>query len=308
VTVTPNGLVVTHDPTVATLHEHNVGWRTGLDYAPTQNVLFYGNVSQGYKAGAFPLIAGTSSIENRPVTQEKVLAYEIGGKATLLDRTLQLNGALFYYDYTNKQIQGRILDPLGIFGALDALVNVPRSRIEGAELQLTYQPLRGLTLNAAASYIDSKVTSNFMNYDPLANEINFKGLEFPYTPKISAVASTQYEWPVGGDLDAFAGGNFTYTGNITTAFANPSAVATTPSDPLNAPGKTVPGNIFELPGYGVAGFDVGLASPAHHLRTSLWVRNAFNKFYLTNTSHGTDDIIGYTGMPRTYGISLSYRF
>jgi hypothetical protein len=34
---------------------------------------------------------------------------------------------VFYYDYRNKQVRGKFDDPL--FGALDELVNLPKSRI-----------------------------------------------------------------------------------------------------------------------------------------------------------------------------------
>jgi iron complex outermembrane receptor protein len=244
----------------------------------------------------------------KPATQEKVLAYEIGAKATLLERTLQVNAALFYYDYTDKQIRGRIIDPLGIFGALETDINVPKSRIEGAELQILYQPIPGLVFGSAVTYLESKVTSNFENYDPLANVINFNGLKFPYTPSVSAVSNLHYEKPVGDNLVAFVDGGYNYQSSTTTAFAIPGIVATTPSNPRNQPGATVPGNIFTLPGRGLVDGSVGFSSPTHNWRASLWIRNALDKYYLTNVIRGADTIYGYAGMPRTYGIAASFRF
>jgi hypothetical protein len=62
-----------------------------------------------------------------PVTQESVLAYQAGFKLTALDRKLSLTGAAYYYDYKNKQLRTKIIDP--IFNLIEALANIPRSDI-----------------------------------------------------------------------------------------------------------------------------------------------------------------------------------
>src|SRR3546814_7406606 len=73
----------------------------------------------------------------------------------LFDRKVTLNGGVFYYDYKNKQLRAKIVDPF--FNALDGLVNVPKSRVKGAELELSARVVEGLTVSAAATYIDAKV-------------------------------------------------------------------------------------------------------------------------------------------------------
>src|SRR3546814_3755684 len=44
--------------------------------------------------------------------QESLIAYEAGFKGTLADRTRQVNGAIFHYDYRQKQFLGKVLDPV----------------------------------------------------------------------------------------------------------------------------------------------------------------------------------------------------
>ena len=73
-------------------------------------MLSYANVSKGYKSGSIPAVNSSTSAQIEPVTQESVLAYEVGFKSTLLDDRMRLNGAAFYYDYEDKQLRGRILD------------------------------------------------------------------------------------------------------------------------------------------------------------------------------------------------------
>jgi outer membrane receptor protein involved in Fe transport len=38
------------------------------------------------------------------------------------------------------------------------------------------------------------------------------------------------------------------------------------------------------------------------------VRNATDKHYWTSSLHVNDVLLRYTGMPRTYGVTVTYRF
>src|SRR3546814_6135332 len=79
----------------------------------------------------FPTVPASTTAQFAPVSQESVMAYEIGTKISALDRALQLNAAAFHYIYYDKQVRGLIVDP--IFNQLDQLVNIPKARINGAE-------------------------------------------------------------------------------------------------------------------------------------------------------------------------------
>ena len=92
----------------STLNQNNVAWRAGLNWTGFKDTLLYVNISQGYKGGSYPTVALASQVQTKPVTQEGLLAYEGGFKTPLLNKQLQLNGAGFYYDYSDKQILGAI--------------------------------------------------------------------------------------------------------------------------------------------------------------------------------------------------------
>ncbi|MGD9664811.1 MAG: TonB-dependent receptor, partial [Novosphingobium sp.] len=105
------------------LNEDNVSWRLGVNWDVAPRTLLYANVSRGYKAGSFPTLSvSLNRPQLLPVTQESITAYEVGIK-TRID-TLEFSLAGFYYDYKDKQILGGTADP--VFGALEALVNVPK--------------------------------------------------------------------------------------------------------------------------------------------------------------------------------------
>ena len=130
------------------LDQNNVSWRVGADWTPIPRTLLYATLSKGYKACSFPALTASSFASLSAVTQESLLAYEFGEKSRFAGNLIEVNSALFYYDYTNKQLQASFPDPLGIFGVLNTLVNIPKSKEEGAEFALVLRPLSGLTLNA----------------------------------------------------------------------------------------------------------------------------------------------------------------
>src|SRR3546814_2047278 len=68
-----------------------------------------------------------------------------------------------------KQLRAKIVDPF--FNALDGLVNVPKSRVKGAELELSARVVEGLTVSAAATYIDAKVRHYQGIVGSVANEV-----------------------------------------------------------------------------------------------------------------------------------------
>src|SRR3546814_107081 len=119
------------------------------------DTLVYASLSRGYKAGTFPVVGASLINQFNPVTQESVLSYEAGIKATLFDRLLQLNAAGFYYDYTDKQLRGKILDP--VFGPLEALVTIPTSHVQGIEAQAILRPVRDLVIDTSLTHVRSKI-------------------------------------------------------------------------------------------------------------------------------------------------------
>ncbi len=269
-----------------TLNEHNVSWRAGAEWKPLEHTLLYANVSKGFKAGGFPDLGATAAAQYLPASQESILAYEAGFKTALFSRKVQLNGAVFYYDYHDKQILGRILDPL--FGPLLKLVNVPRSEITGAELQLAWAPAHGLSLSAGASYIDSHVLDNFTNYNSNGVVQDFNNEAFPNTPKWQVVAAADYTRPINDRLNGFVGGNLAYQSRTNSELGDLALLALRP--------------------YTLVDLRAGLESADGAWRVSVWGRNVGNAYYWTAASRDTDTTTRFAGMPATYGVALSYRF
>ena len=240
-----NGLIYAH------LNQNNVAWRAGLNWKPTHDTLLYVNVSQGYKGGSFPTVALASEVQTFPVVQEALLSYEAGFKMELFDHQLQANGAIFYYDYTDKQILGAVADV--VYGALPTLVNVPKSDVKGFELSFVYTPewLHGLTITPSVSYqyseIDKSsrntcvpppaqdpavgssannpglihcVPGDFYNFDAYGQYADFTGEKFPSAPVWQANLDMEYDWKIRDDITAFVGLNYAYVSGTNSFFVN----------------------------------------------------------------------------------------
>jgi iron complex outermembrane receptor protein len=280
------------------LNQSNVPWRIGTDWKITPEDLIYFSVSKGFKQGASPTLGGESYIQFKPVVQEQLLSYEIGFKSAMFDRTLQVDGAVFHYDYKNKQVLGRIIDPTGVFGAIQALVNIPKSAEDGAELSAAWRPIAGLTVNAAATYLDSRVTSSFLNYASYAtgaaDQVNFQGESFPFTPKWSLSYGARYEWGLSDKLSAFLSADSTYQTKTVAAFGAAHADAEGPS--------------LDIKAYGLLNLTAGVESLDQRWRVELWGKNVTNKYYWTSAFYVNDTTVRVTGLPTTYGIAVHYRY
>jgi outer membrane receptor protein involved in Fe transport len=267
------------------LNQNNVSWRAGVNFKLTPAVLLYGNLSKGYKSGSFPLLGLAYEPEAKPVTQESVLSYEAGFKATLA-RTLQLNGAVFYYDYNDKQIRGFGTYP--IFGTLETLLNIPKSHIEGFETNAVWSPLPGLSVSPAITLVKSQIDGDFVNLAADSQVVRYSGEPFPYTPKWSGNTDVEYRRSVATEIDAFIGANASYR-----------------SGTNGSPGEL---NIFRIPGYTLLDVRLGIAAADGKWSASLWGHNITDKYYWQSATRNSDSEVRFAGMPATYGVSVSYRY
>ncbi|WP_077146064.1 TonB-dependent receptor [Sphingopyxis sp. KK2] len=267
------------------LKEDNVSFKAALEYKPAEDVLLYGSVTQGYKSGNFPTVSASSFAQYLPAVQEKLVAYEGGFKTTLANRSLLFNGAIFYYDYTDKQLRGRVVDPF--FGTLARIVNIPKSHVFGAEAQLVWRPVDGLSLSGDVTYLKTKV-DEYVGFDVRGRQFDFAGQPFSFSPKWSYNLGADYNTPIGDDgLSLFVGTSYAYRSSTSVNFG---------IDPR-----------YDIPSYGLLGAKLGVENKDAGWRATLWADNITNKYYITNVNQGgTDTIARYAGMPATYGVRLSF--
>jgi len=290
-TFTPTFPVIFDPADFDKLNENNVSWNVGANYKTDGGTLFYTRVARGYKSGSFPTASVASYSGYIPVKQESVTAYEVGIKGPLADRRIEYALAGFYYDYKDKQLRGRKPDP--VFGTLDGLVQIPKSHIWGIEASVVGKPVDGLRLSLGGTYINTKITE-FQGYDAFGALRNFAGQKFPYAPKLTAVADAEYQAPLSGSMEGYFGVSATHNSATTTALAN------TTTDFVDADPR------FNVKAYTLIDLRAGFEFPDSKVRAGIYVRNVGNVYYWTNVQDNLASISRFAGMPRTFGVQVSW--
>ena len=269
---------------VENLDQNNLSWRAGISWQVQPATLGYLNVSRGYKSGAFSSAPALLFTNLKPVTQESLTAYELGFKSRLAPG-FQINGAAFQYNYSDKQIYAKYLDP--IFGVNEQLANIPKSRVRGAEIEIQASPMDGLAIGASATYLDASIRK-YTGLDLNGVSRNMAGSRLPFTPKWTGVVDAQYDFPLSGGLGGFVGGNLTYSGSTNSSVGYPT--------------------LYKIPTYALLDLRAGMAGSDDSWMLTVWGRNVTNKYYWTNVFKTLDTVQRYAGMPATYGVTFALKW
>ena len=298
---------------VNTLAEDNISWRAGLDYQLNDDTLLYANISQGYKAGSYPTLAANDYTQLQPVTEESVLAYEMGFKKSLADSRVQWNGAIFHYDYQDKQVRGKIQVP--IFGPLDRLVNVPESTISGLETDVVAQLTDQLTLTAAITYLKSEV-DEYIGFDVYGVERDLSGNDIPFTPELTYSLDLDYRTSLeqGGTL--FMGMNVVGRSDSDAVFdADDLDITDAPApgaSPVNGADagfhKSITENYFVVESYATLGFRIGYESEDTRWKVMLWGKNITDEYYYNSVVASSEGGARVAGKPAPYGVTVGYTY
>ncbi len=245
-----------------------------------------GNSPGGFNNGAF----ATAQYNYSP---QQVDAYEVGVKAQLLNRRLQLNAALFDNTYSDLHLTQNTF----VSGALvSRITNAGKARGRGLDLDATAVLSKEWRVGLQYTYADSKIT----RYDLLpapALQVDFTGAPLVRSPKHSANASVTWRKMIGpGRLTLTA--EESYSGSYTNDYQGVPATATTPQ--ILA--------LYRTPGYATT--NVNGSYSWGDWTVSGYVRNLGNRQYIASVL--AFDAVSYPqelpGEPRTYGFSLKYQF
>jgi len=289
-----------------TLDESNVSWKVGSDFRVTDDTLLYANISRGYKAGSFPVITASVQSVYTPARQESVTSYELGVKSKLLDGLFQTNAAVFYDSYLNKQIQGTVNS--GLFGLLQDLQNVPRSRIFGAEADISARPIPALTLDLGMNYITTTV-EEFTSTSVYGVVTNFAGNALPFAPKWTFTLNGDYVLPIHltADGETFLGATANFR-DTEDAYIGASAIPLPNSVNGHATTRSEYEYPFVIPSYTTLDVRAGYRTPGGRFNVTLWGKNVFNHYIVNNAISYNDIIVRETGLPATYGVSFGFKY
>ncbi len=178
--------------------EDLVSAKIELDWRPTDDLLVYGSVSRGTKAGGFN--NGFYSIptpDQVPYADETLYAFEIGIKNTFYDGRARFNAAAFYYDYSDFHTYN--------WNGLGGAISNSDASSFGGEIEFSVTPVERLNISVGMALLDSEI-------EDVSNGAIIRDVEMSFAPAFDITGLVSYNWPVGnGELEAQW--NFNYMDN-----------------------------------------------------------------------------------------------
>ena len=216
--------------------------------------------------------------EHNDVDPEFMDAFELSYRSQWANRTFDLNGNVFYYDYSNQQVAQQI-DP-----SLPAtrIVNAGSSHSYGAEIEARWRPIAPLQMFASVGLLKTEF-DEFVTSDG-----DFGGNEFPDAPGFTLAAGAMYKSKMGW----FAGANVRYVDGYYSGGDGDLS-----NDPLRL-----------VDGYTTV--DARAGWEWEHYTLTLFAKNLLDEEYITSVipAQFSDPAEATLGEERVVGVTLQGRF
>ncbi|BFM09285.1 TonB-dependent receptor [Halioxenophilus aromaticivorans] len=255
-----------------------------LSYQWTDDTMTYLKASKGYVSGGFNPRSPSPETFTEGYKEEIVYTYEFGWKTTLADNRLQLNGAVFYNDYQDLQVN--LLDEAT---ARNNIGNAGKAEIQGLEIEVVAKPIDTLDIGAGYGYLDTQYKTYI---DPVSGA-DLSRNSWAHAPKNSFNAWMRWQmvqWSEWGDLSLRM--DYSYRSDFALLTQN---------------GTDVDG--YDSWNARVTWANIPLAGG--NLRASLWGKNLTNELWYTS-GYNLVSVLGFkaqaTNPPQTFGLDMEYMF
>lgn len=171
-----------------------------LQYKPSETSQVYVSATRGFRGPG-----GNTDFDNVGETglfgAETLWSYELGSKASLFDRRLTLEGAIFYSDWADRQ---EIANPEAL-PPQQYVSNIGDAELWGVEVAGSYVISSHITVGGQISYLKTKVKES-TNADLVGKELTFQ-------PNWRGSAYVDLSVPLGGDFVGKAHFDVVHQGN-----------------------------------------------------------------------------------------------
>ncbi|MBM4206312.1 MAG: TonB-dependent receptor [Gammaproteobacteria bacterium] len=179
-------------------------WRVNLDWTPNDDDLIYLSATKGIRSGGMNLVFFSS---NGTFDPEELIAYELGYKGTKFDGAMQINAAIYNYDYEN--VHTFVLGRSFAGGYATNVVPVPKGNMKGFEGDILWLATEAFTIGANLSITKSKYESDIFSINPIDENApesifdafstpkSLKGNQMIRVPEIKYGAFAQYTHQLG---------------------------------------------------------------------------------------------------------------
>ncbi len=287
---------VTVNPTEVS--DDNFSWDLSALYRVNDQFNIYGRVARGYRG---PTIQGrdvafsafSGAVDPQTVaTSETIQSFEAGFKSELLDNSLRLNAAAFYYEIDDQQFS-----IIGGTTNSNQVVNADKGRGMGFEADLEWLVSDNLYLQAGLGYVDTEIQdANLATAtcgsglctptDPQNNlgQALIDGNPFPNAPDLTANVFAEYTFPSSGGGEFYINTDWAIQGKTNIFLYEAEEFSTS-------------GN-FE------GGAAAGYRTADEKYSVSVFVRNITDEENLKGAID-FNNLTGFVNEPRVYGIALT---
>jgi outer membrane receptor protein involved in Fe transport len=298
-------------------------WNVGVEYRPAADMMIYGRVSTGYRAGGSQGYNQSAAPWQFP--SEELMNYELGVKGMFFDSSLQLQATYFFQDFdTYWSYQNRLktdaellIDPFsGPYTA--GVTGIDGTETQGVELEGAWQITESLTLRGFYNWLDSSIGDYEANY---GYTIPGEADSWSSIPYEDARGNPQVAWTRYAEPVQFGGHQFVnqpeHKGSLTLAYDTPI-----PADMGRLELMTIYNyrsekfvELLNLDAYAVDAYTrwdirANWTSPTSAWRASFYVQNLLDEAALHLWSPREGDSagapIGTVVEPRSIGLSVSW--
>ena len=173
--------------------------KVSLSWAPNSDQLWFVTLSEGFRPGLLNRPGGAPGPNNFTVPfaldTDDVTNYELGWKLDLLDKSLRLNGSLFFVDI--ERLQTTIFDPS--ITNLFFSDNAANAEVTGLEGTVDWAPaaVPGLTVTGSFSFLDTEITEVLTP----TNDVR-KGDSLAFAPEFQTTLRARYTWDLDNGMRA----------------------------------------------------------------------------------------------------------
>lgn len=279
-------------------------WVVSLDYQATDDLFLYAKTSGASMAGGW-----NYRTSNNPFfSPEQVKDVELGFKSTMLDGTVQVNGAVFYMKANDQQ---RLINIAEGTIPVQFIRNAGKSDAQGLELELAWLPWEGMTINASLSLLDMEykkyASDEKVTRGPNAGQLvrlDRTGENPPHAPEMTfSIGATQTIHTALGELDL----HIDYYQVDETWFQDNTVI---PEEGAAVQASQREENKWNsIPKYELVNAQATLRTLDERWEFSLWGKNLADKEYYSGVANfwnafGTTS--RFIADPRTYGASVKY--
>jgi len=268
--------------------DSKVDYQAILKYKPTSDLMYYVSTARAFRSGGYSSAVIFSQDALAPYGPETLTSYEVGMKLTLPEAHLRFDTSAFYYDFKNFQATF-----VRSTEANARLQNAGTVHTRGLESSIEWFPIHRLTANLGVSLLHAEIVSSDVVLSPLNGgaPATIAGNEVPNAPHYTVNALLRYEAPLPGG----------YNLGLQTDGVKVGAHFLEPNNR----------DVLRENGYYLLNARIALSPAKGPWEVAAWARNLTNQTYMSAAqdliqSLGFAEVV--LGQPRTWGVSVDYRF